>query len=539
MSWRFRKTFKVLPGVKLNLTSRGLSATIGAAPLSVNVGPHGVYRNVSIPGTGIWDRQRLGTPAALNPGVPPSPSHQPISHLPPPIPDSTSATHGEIHSASTELLTSDSLEQLRSVLKEAYDERSDITKEISAATFEANTAKSRYDKWHSGFLLKHCFKRAFVVRKEVADTCDEKLEELKEQLRLTTLATEISLDQAQAEPYYRMRDAFAILTESEKIWNVLTEQGIDRIAERSSADTVITRDPVSFSLNSCDLIQWEQKVPHLPNRTGGDMYIFPGFLLYRASKQAFALIDSREVTLTFVSTRFTETLSVPSDTEIVGQTWAKCNKDGSPDRRFRDNYQIPLAHYGTLLFSSNDGLDVRYVCSNPKSAEAFVKAWSGFRLSFNGVPQTQKSGDYTSVEIWQQAVERFRIASEVFQVANKNFSNTVLAAARAHIQDSMCKLTMSEDDFTAYAASVVELIAAAKDLEERVDLASGSANRTFRGAIHNLEKMWTSFSQVTEGRINGSGFEPFLHAVAAFYEAQSQFFAANSAALQKRNRRHQ
>jgi hypothetical protein len=59
MSWRFRKTFKVLPGVKLNLTARGLSATLGASPFSLNVGPRGVYRNVSIPGTGIWDRQRI------------------------------------------------------------------------------------------------------------------------------------------------------------------------------------------------------------------------------------------------------------------------------------------------------------------------------------------------------------------------------------------------------------------------------------------------------------------------------------------------
>jgi hypothetical protein len=53
MSWRFRKSFKVLPGLKLNLTRHGLSATLGAAPFSLNVGPRGVFSNVSIPGTGI------------------------------------------------------------------------------------------------------------------------------------------------------------------------------------------------------------------------------------------------------------------------------------------------------------------------------------------------------------------------------------------------------------------------------------------------------------------------------------------------------
>lgn len=90
MSWRFRKSFKVIPGVKLNLTARGLSATFGAAPFSINVGPKGVYRNVSIPGIGIWDRQRIGgpssppssnqLPSADGPGVPS------ISPVPPLIP---------------------------------------------------------------------------------------------------------------------------------------------------------------------------------------------------------------------------------------------------------------------------------------------------------------------------------------------------------------------------------------------------------------------------------------------------------------------
>jgi hypothetical protein len=63
MGWRFRKVFKLLPGLKLNLTPRGISATVGAAPFSLNVGPRGVYRNLSIPGTGIWDRRRLDVPS--------------------------------------------------------------------------------------------------------------------------------------------------------------------------------------------------------------------------------------------------------------------------------------------------------------------------------------------------------------------------------------------------------------------------------------------------------------------------------------------
>ncbi len=385
MSWRFRKSFKVLPGVRLNISRHGMSTTLGSGAFSLNVGPRGVYRNVNIPGTGFSLRERLDQPRphGLNTG----PSKRGGASLPPPLakPQLSSARSPatEIHSANTELLNSQSMEQLRSLLKDAYEERNVLAKEISTAIQEANTRRTRYEKWERGFLMKRICKQAFAARKEASETAAAKLEELQEQLRLTTLATEIEIEGEQAETYCQMRDAFAALSGCQKIWNVLTEQVIDRIKERSTHNKTITRNPVVFSLTSCDLIQWEPKVPHLPNHTGGDMYIYPGFILYRASKQAFALIDFRDVTLTFVSMRFTEIGTIPSDSQVVGHTWAKCNKDGSPDRRFQGNHQIPIAHYGELLFVSPNGLDVRYLCSDAALAQRFVTTWASVRTSLN------------------------------------------------------------------------------------------------------------------------------------------------------------
>ena len=37
MSWRFRTSFKVMPGLRLNLSRTGLSATVGASPKSSTV----------------------------------------------------------------------------------------------------------------------------------------------------------------------------------------------------------------------------------------------------------------------------------------------------------------------------------------------------------------------------------------------------------------------------------------------------------------------------------------------------------------------
>jgi hypothetical protein len=114
------------------------------------------------------------------------------------------------------------------------------------------------------------------------------------------------------------------------------------------------------------------------------MYIYPGFILYRVSKQAFALIEVRDVTLAFQRVRFIEDQPIPADAKIVGQAWAKSNKDGSPDRRFRDNYQIPVALYGSLLFTSGSGLQEEFQISAVALGERFAKAWNKFQAAFAG-----------------------------------------------------------------------------------------------------------------------------------------------------------
>ena len=380
MTWRFRKSFKVLPGVRLNLTRRGLSATVGAAPFSVNFGPRGVYGNVSIPGTGLWDRERLDTPPDRSPSpmLVPDPAQIKLAPSAPVL----IGPRTEIRSASTELLNSKSMNEFRDLLRHTYEERATLDAELATAHLELNSASNSYQSWENGFLFKHIFKRRFKERKEAFDTAQAKVTELSEQLKLTKLAAHFEIDREQAEPYFKMRDEFAVLSECQKIWDTLSRQAINRFVTRSAANEAVTREPIKFELSDCDVLQWEQKVPHLPNRVGGDLYVYPGFVLYRASKQAFALIDFHEIKVQFQPERFIEDQPVPSDTQVVGQAWAKSNKDGSPDRRFHGNYQIPIVLYGEIVFTSVSGLHEEYQFSNPVLAQRFVNAWDAFQKSF-------------------------------------------------------------------------------------------------------------------------------------------------------------
>jgi hypothetical protein len=59
--FRFRKTFSILPGVKINLSKTGLSTSVGGKGATFNIG-HG-KRNVTlgVPGTGLSYRTQASS----------------------------------------------------------------------------------------------------------------------------------------------------------------------------------------------------------------------------------------------------------------------------------------------------------------------------------------------------------------------------------------------------------------------------------------------------------------------------------------------
>lgn len=53
MGFKIRKSLKIAPGLRLNLSKSGVSASVGKPGATVNVGKNGVKSTVGIPGTGI------------------------------------------------------------------------------------------------------------------------------------------------------------------------------------------------------------------------------------------------------------------------------------------------------------------------------------------------------------------------------------------------------------------------------------------------------------------------------------------------------
>ncbi len=59
MGFRFRRSVRLAPGLRLNLSKTGVSATLGRPGASVNLGRRGVRGTVGLPGTGLSYETRL------------------------------------------------------------------------------------------------------------------------------------------------------------------------------------------------------------------------------------------------------------------------------------------------------------------------------------------------------------------------------------------------------------------------------------------------------------------------------------------------
>jgi hypothetical protein len=131
MSLRFSRRVSILPGVRLNFSGSGISATIGVPGASVTLGGrNGPTANLGLPGTGLSLRMPFGSPGAepRDEAPPQAPAHVP--RLEEPTPSALkSIQSGMIHS-----LTTSGLAAFRDLIIEARERRSSAERELARAT---------------------------------------------------------------------------------------------------------------------------------------------------------------------------------------------------------------------------------------------------------------------------------------------------------------------------------------------------------------------------------------------------------------------
>lgn len=467
MAINFRKRKKVLPGVYLNFSKKGISTTIGPRGANINFAKNGAFFNTGIPGTGLYSRQKIsgnrnnGTSSQTSRNnFPPIPSNNVKSEKSKTtaillalffgtwgihrfylgqywrgifsvlfcwtyIPTFISLLDVIIFAAmskdkfddkynnllfseiksfandnsgkyaptfSSSIPTSQSLEELKKHIEEARQERqgleSEIRKQQSITKKLENTLKSKESSFGKIFANKESVEK---LRNEVKEA-SEYLIDLCSQYAESQANINIQSDKETQEQYLKLKNAYIELSHSNKIWDVVSERSTTE--NKSAAKTSIDRKEVVFTLEDIDFILSEHSAFHLENADGDNLFIFPAFILQINKENVLTLIDLQELHFRFHKQRFLEEkTTIPIDTQIVDYTWHKVNKDGSPDKRFVGNFQIPVVEYGAFEFGTNSGLREIYYISNVQLAENFANEFRRYLSLIS--PEGQEPINYT------------------------------------------------------------------------------------------------------------------------------------------------
>jgi hypothetical protein len=367
MAWSYRKRIKVIPGVHLNFSKRGISTSIGVKGASINFSKSGTTVSTSV--LGFSNRCKVSSHG---------PKSRPVLPDPEPNVDYPYLVDNNIFSSDIHEITSQNMQGIKEAIILAHQQKKELISDLRKIRQTLSVTKTKK-------ILSYVFLYG-LINKKIPKNSDrdikaqqEAIDQTKKMIERCYVNLEIDFDLEIKRKFERVYESFQKLTTSHKIWDITSAHFQDRVAMRSSASTLVSRREVHFSLKSIPYIKSDFQALYMKNANGADLYIYPTFIVMYNNEDSFAIIGINELNLLHTYTRFTETSTVPRDSKVIGQTWAKVNKNGTPDKRFKNNYQIPVVRYGHIKLSTQTGVCEEYEFSNYELTNEFGRAFKDFQ----------------------------------------------------------------------------------------------------------------------------------------------------------------
>lgn len=328
-----RKSVKVGP-LRFNLSKSGVSVSTGITGLRFGVGPRGNWIRMGSGG--------LSYRAALSPASPgkfkPSPLPQPDLT----IPTGTHAPLEEIESADVSGIADSSSREL---LEELNSKRKKMrlwpwALGVSVWLFWL-AASSNWPSWALISLAIVCLVAIYAVH-------------TRDTLAKTTVLL-YEFDPELEKTYAQFHEAASQLASCAKAWHIEASGKVYDKKYHAGASNLLQRKPTSITKAEPPFVK--TNVETIAIGVGRQtLYFFPDcVLVYDVNGVGTVNYNSLQVSVN--PTRFIEEDGVPRDAEVVDRTWRYVNKSGGPDKRFKDNRQIPICRYEQISLSSSTGLN--------------------------------------------------------------------------------------------------------------------------------------------------------------------------------------
>jgi hypothetical protein len=350
MGVRYRKSINLGGGFKINLSKSGVGYSWGTKGYRITKTARGTTRRTySIPGTGISYIDETGDGSRTR--------KQNSSHRTNPI-RKTQPSRGQIQ------------QSLYSQTPERAIESADISqfKEAEVGTISEALERTIRLNWIGtillwGLLLGSANPLLWLIPvigailKIAAHTAGR-------------VALEYSLDPEKEDEHKRRIDAWQLLAEGTKEWQVLTEQYNSNRKINAGAGRLLKRVTCKIQKGHPYYLKTNVDTIQIALHNKERLIILPDKVFF-VRKRKVGMIDYSDFRISVSSVRFVETDPVPKDAQVVGHTWQYVNKNGTPDKRFKNNRKIPVCLYGQVFLRSSSGLNVELQVSNIQNTRDF------------------------------------------------------------------------------------------------------------------------------------------------------------------------
>lgn len=352
MGFRYRKSINLGGGFRINLSKSGIGYSWGTKGYRVTKTARGTTRRTySIPGTGLSYTQESGRGNNRRS----NPSRQQRSNAPTRQPENNFRQQPFTPSyETTREIESGNVSQFQTA--EANNIVSSIHRTIAL------------NSW--GTILIWCillmaYKPAFIVL-PIAGIIMKILAHT-----VAVVDLEYSFDAEAEEEHTRRIDAWTILAEGDKEWQITSEQFNSNTKAHAGANRSINRIPCTIKKGRPFYIKTNVDTVEIKLKKE-TLIILPDKVFVIRGKKV-GLVDYKDFNISVSSSNFRENEKVPGDARVVGSTWQFVNANGTPDRRYKNNRQIPICLYGTVrLYSAGGaGINVELMTSNIQKAQDF------------------------------------------------------------------------------------------------------------------------------------------------------------------------
>ena len=356
MSFYLRKSIRVGP-LRFNLSNSGVGVSAGFKGFRVGAGPRGNYVHMGV--GGIYYRATIPAAAPRPPafqrhsGAPATLTSDPL--IPP-------GTHEELQdidstSAST-IVDSSSAELLREINERKQKVR--LWPLILTATLLAAFAVIGMDlpPWLAVVVaLIGAAATAFAYHRD---------------LLAKTVVLFYSMDPEMENTYGVLHEWANHLSSCARAWHIAAQGHVYDRKYHAGASSLVRRNPTF--IRKAEPPYLKSNIETVAIGVGAQvLHFFPDRVLIYDTNGVGA-VGYNQLQLAVQPTRFIESESLPPDAQVVDHTWKYVNKRGGPDRRFKDNRQLPICLYDEISLSSSTGLNEVIQVSRVGLADGFAKA---------------------------------------------------------------------------------------------------------------------------------------------------------------------